>query len=99
MENVKSHFTEEDLLWFYYGEAENATEIDLHVQSCAACRGALEALKRDLAVISSAPVPTPALDYGENVWRSLVRKDAGIAKDRLEDDRGDLTAEFVHPLA
>lgn len=73
------HFGEEELVWFFYGEAENATEIDLHLALCTKCRSEYEALKTDLGALASWTVPDRGAGYGEQVWRSLVRKDAGIA--------------------
>jgi anti-sigma factor RsiW len=74
-----AHFGEEELIWFFYGEAENAAEIDLHLKLCAKCRGEYESLKRDMGALATWTVPEKGVDYGEQVWRSLVRKDASIA--------------------
>jgi hypothetical protein len=74
-----THFTEEELVWFFYGEAENAAEIDLHLQLCRRCRAEYEALKMDMGTIASWTVPDRGPDYGQDVWRALVQKDASIA--------------------
>lgn len=73
-----THFPEEQLVLFFYGEADNAAEIDLHLNSCRQCRAAYEALKADFATIDTWTVPDRGPDYGQEVWRALVRKDAAI---------------------
>lgn len=74
------HLSEEDLVWFYYGEAENATEIDLHLAVCDQCRSAYELCKVDLLTVENWPVPERNPGYGEQVWRSLVKRDASIGR-------------------
>ncbi|HYO81608.1 MAG TPA: hypothetical protein VES20_09415 [Bryobacteraceae bacterium] len=76
------HFGEESLVWFFYGEAENTVEIDLHLALCAECRTRYEALKADMNALASYAVPEPGPDYAEQVWRSLVRRDASIGSSR-----------------
>ena len=73
-----SHFSEEELIWFFYGEAGNSAEIDLHLTLCAACRTAFEALKADMGMIASWTVPDRGPEYGQEVWRELVRREARI---------------------
>lgn len=74
------HLTEEDFVWFYYGEAENAAEIDLHLAVCNACRSAYESYKREMKLIEALPIPERGPEYGDQVWRSLVKRDAAIAR-------------------
>lgn len=76
------HFTEEDLVWFFYGEADNAAEIDLHLTLCHQCRTEYESLKIAMNTISSWSEPEHASDYGQQVWRELVSRDASIGSRR-----------------
>lgn len=76
------HFSEEDLLWFFYGEAANAAEIDLHLTLCRECRAEFEHLKSSMAVLSTYTAPQRSVEYGQQVWRELVRRDASIASGR-----------------
>ncbi len=76
------HFSEEDLLWFFYGEAANAAEIDLHLTLCRECRAEFERLKSSMAVLSTYTAPQRSVEYGQQVWRELVRRDASIASRR-----------------
>lgn len=77
---LERHVSEEDLVWFYYGEAENSAEIDLHLTVCNRCRAEYEACKASMLTIESWQPPERTVDYGEQVWRSLVKRDASIAK-------------------
>ena len=49
----RTHFSEEELVWFFYGEAENAAEIDRHLTLCRKCRADYEALKQTMGDIAS----------------------------------------------
>jgi anti-sigma factor RsiW len=73
-----AHLSEEQLVWHGYGETTGAIEIELHLGSCPQCRAALEALKLTLRTIEAWPAPERAADYGDQVWRSLVRRDGRI---------------------
>jgi signal transduction histidine kinase len=76
----RTHFSEEELVWFFYGEAENSAEIDLHLTLCPQCRRDYEALKAEMATIGTWSPVEAEPDYGQQVWRELVRKDASIAR-------------------
>lgn len=80
--NTSSHFSEEQLIWFFYGEAENAAEIDVHLSLCRTCRAEYQRLKATMASLSSWSVPARGAEYGQTVWRELVRRDASIASGR-----------------
>lgn len=82
LQGGRSHTTEEELVWLYYGEAENAVEVELHLTLCPNCRAAYEALKAEMLAIDSFPVPDRGSDYGQEVWRNLVRRDAAVATRR-----------------
>ena len=76
----RTHFSEEELVWFFYGEAENSAEIDLHLTLCRKCRAEYEALKQSMGSIASWAPADAEPDYGQQVWRELVRRDASITK-------------------
>ena len=90
-----THFTEEELVWFFYGEAENAAEIDLHLQLCRRCRAEFEALKTDMGTIASWTVPDRGPEYGQEVWRALVQKDASVASRAWASSGGNSAANVV----
>lgn len=76
----RSHVGEEELLWLFYGEAPNSAEIELHLTLCRNCRAEYERLKIDLNTLDTWAVPERDGEYGQRVWRSLVRRDASIAR-------------------
>ncbi len=76
------HFDDDHLVLFYYGEAENSPEIDLHLGRCGECRKRFESLKTSLAKIDSWQAPARGVEYGEQVWRRLAQQDASIGRRR-----------------
>jgi hypothetical protein len=67
-----SHLTEEELVLHRFGEAEDPAATLAHLEECAACRAALEALRRDLDAVPMPEPPERAADYGAQVWARLA---------------------------
>lgn len=76
------HLSEEELVWFYYGEAENSAQIDLHLSVCHQCQAEFERCKSSLTVMESWKVPQRDADYGKQVWQSIVQVDPLIVCSR-----------------
>lgn len=74
-----AHLTEEQLVWFYYGETEEIPALEIHLEHCADCKSRLSQLKADMLAVEQWPVPERSPNYGEETWRALVRRDASIA--------------------
>ncbi|PYQ42409.1 MAG: hypothetical protein DMF77_12945 [Acidobacteria bacterium] len=66
-----SHLTEEELVLHRFGEAEDPAAAVAHLAECAACRAALEALRRDLDAVPMPEPPERGADYGAQVWARL----------------------------
>jgi hypothetical protein len=66
-----NHPSEEQLALYCLGEAEDRAAVEEHVAACEACRASLDALKRVLAAVESAPVPERSADYGRRVWQRI----------------------------
>jgi hypothetical protein len=65
--------TDDDLILFYYGEAERATEIEALLAGSPELAARYEELRRVLDAVDDAmPVPQRPEDYGAQVWRRLV---------------------------
>ncbi|MPY88545.1 MAG: hypothetical protein GEU99_11530 [Luteitalea sp.] len=62
------HLNEEDLILLHYGEALDATGPARHLDACAACRAAYEALRVELTAITAWEPPPRDAHYGERVW-------------------------------
>ena len=67
-----NHPNEEQLVLYYYGEAETAGVED-HLGECESCRGAYHTLQRVLNSVDSFPVPERPADYEAQVWRAVER--------------------------
>jgi hypothetical protein len=65
-----SHPRGDELILHYYGEGD-ASFVESHLVSCAACRQAFAALREDLSRVTEPPVPARGEDHGAKVWRAL----------------------------
>jgi len=65
------HVTEEDLVLYHYGEAENAAAVAAHLEACADCRTEYSVLGRILAAVDTAQVPERGEGYERDVWARL----------------------------
>lgn len=66
-----THPTEEQLVSYYYGDAEGSEALGRHLDSCAGCRAVFEDVQRALAEVNATTVPERGEDYGAEVWRKL----------------------------
>jgi hypothetical protein len=65
-----NHLTEEQLVLYYYGEAE-AAGVEDHLGACESCRASYQTLQRVLNSVDSFPVPERAADYEAQVWQGV----------------------------
>jgi hypothetical protein len=68
---MNAHPTEDDFVLYYYGEAEDASEIETHLASCDPCRASLATLRAVLAAVEDVAAPARGEDYGAAVWQRL----------------------------
>jgi anti-sigma factor RsiW len=66
------HMTEEELIAFREGVAEQRAVISDHLAACEECRGEFERIEAVLAALDMLPVPEPGADYGRRVWREIA---------------------------
>ena len=66
------HMTEEELIAYREGVAEQRGVIGDHLAACEECRGELERIEAVLAALDSLPVPDPGADYGRQVWQQIA---------------------------
>ena len=69
-----NHATEEQLILLYYGEAQDAGEIEQHLASCEECRAGYRALQTVLNTVDAAPLPERSPDYGQAVWQRIEKR-------------------------
>lgn len=66
------HLTEEQLVWFYYGEEGGREAAEQHLAGCEQCRASLAELERSLKLITEAlPAAERDESYGASVWARL----------------------------
>jgi hypothetical protein len=66
------HLTDDDLVLHLYGESgPEASRIDAHLASCAACQEAITRLQQALALVDTVPGDEPAPGFEADVWARL----------------------------
>jgi hypothetical protein len=66
------HVTEEELIAYREGVAEQRAMISEHLAACKECRGELQRIEAVLAALDTLPVPDPGADYGRQVWKEIA---------------------------
>ena len=66
------HMTEEELIAYREGVADERTVISQHLAACQECRAELEHIEAVLAALDSLPLPDPGADYGRQVWQQIA---------------------------
>lgn len=66
------HMTEQELIAFREGVADQRAAISDHLAACEECRSELERIEVVLAALDSLPVPDPGADYGTRVWQQIA---------------------------
>lgn len=81
-----NHLSEEQIVLHYYGDAEEATEVELHLAACADCRAEFARVQATLKQIEPLEVPEPPASFEEKTWLNL--------RDRLPEKGGFLRRLF-----
>jgi hypothetical protein len=68
---VTSHYSEDDLTLYYYGEGRRRAQIERHLQDCAACQSLYREISSTLALITAPEVPERGDQYGLEVWQRI----------------------------
>lgn len=65
------HLSEEQLIAYCFGDAEDISAFKEHLAACGGCRRDLEELRQTLAAVEAVPVPERNEAYGREVWARL----------------------------
>src|SRR5207244_13383286 len=65
------HYSEDDLVLYYYGEARHHAAIDRHLDACDACARMYREIASTLSMIAEPAVPERGEHYGLEVWQRL----------------------------
>jgi hypothetical protein len=66
-----NHLSEEQIVLHYYGDAEDTTEVERHLASCAECRAEFARVRTTLQQIEPLEVPEPTASFEEKTWLNL----------------------------
>ena len=66
-----NHLTEEQIVLHCYGDAEDAQDVRVHLESCPICRDEFERVQGLLKQIEPPEVPEPPAVFEEKTWLNL----------------------------
>jgi len=66
-----NHPSDEQLVLYFYGEADGRDAVAAHVGACSVCRATLGDLQRTLAAVDAHRIPERGAGYGAEVWARL----------------------------
>ncbi len=66
-----NHYTEEELILFYYKESDHGAEIEKHLAVCDPCHEVHDGIEKDLTAIGDLPFPETGPDYSRQVWEAI----------------------------
>ena len=69
-----THYTEEDLTLYYYGEGRRRAAIERHLEACASCSSVYREIAGTLAMIAAPELPERGDQYGLEVWQRIRHK-------------------------
>jgi hypothetical protein len=81
-----NHLSEEQIVLHYYGDAEEAPEIERHLNACPDCRAEFARVQSTLRQIEPLQVPEPLEGFEAKTWLNL--------RDRLPEKGGFLRRLF-----
>ena len=65
------HYTEEDLILYYYNERGRSTDVEVHLDRCETCAAGYRELTRTLRLIATPDSPERGDQYGLEVWQRI----------------------------
>jgi hypothetical protein len=68
---VSKHYSEEDLILYYYEERPRRADIEQHLDSCTQCATAYRELASTLKMITTPEAPERDEQYGLEVWQRI----------------------------
>ena len=68
---MAEHWTEDDLILYFYGDGRRRAEIEQHLQTCASCAATYRAISGTLAMVKTPEVPPRGDQYGLEVWQRI----------------------------
>jgi hypothetical protein len=69
-----THYSEDDLALYYYGEGRRRDAVEQHLERCDACASLYREIAGTLAMIAAPKVPERGDQYGLEVWQRIRHK-------------------------
>jgi len=69
-----THYAEDDLILYYYGEGRKRVEIERHLDECGACAATYRDIAGTLAIVTEPELPERGDQYGLEVWQRIRHK-------------------------
>ena len=69
-----THFTDDDLTLYHYGEGRRRHDIERHLESCPGCAATYREIAATLAMIAAPEVPERGDQYGLEIWQRIRHK-------------------------
>jgi hypothetical protein len=66
-----SHYSDDDLVLFYYGDSEAPPDVGAHLSACVECQGRFQDLAQALGLVTIADAPPRGDWYGVELWNRL----------------------------
>jgi hypothetical protein len=66
-----THYTEDELILYHYGEAARRDRIEVHLQECDACAATYRDIAATLALVGDIEVPARDDRYGLEMWQRI----------------------------
>ena len=68
---MSRHYSEEDLILYYYEERPRSSDIQRHLDSCGQCAAAYRDLVATLKLVATPEAPDRGEQYGLEVWQRI----------------------------
>ena len=65
------HYTEDELILYYYGEHRRRDRVEQHLEGCTSCRELFQSLAAALALVGDPEMPERGERYGLEVWQRI----------------------------
>src|SRR5438105_4242907 len=68
---MADHWTDDDLILYFYGEGRRRVEIEQHLQTCAPCAASYREIAGTLSLVATPETPERGDQYGLEVWQRV----------------------------
>jgi hypothetical protein len=65
------HYTDDELILYYYGEHRHRERVERHLSACAACDALYREIAGSLQLVADPEVPARTDQYGLEVWQRI----------------------------